>query len=438
MTDWYYAEGGDPNGPHSEEDIRSLALVGQLSSDSMLWRDGMSGWSALRDTPEFADVPRKAPPPIPLVPTQGPGANFRSAPVSEQQTAAAKDDDVPAPGWGEPIFVPAAERRELGKNSPWSRYFARSLDLTIMNTIAGFIVGYALAYWAPTVYLQLAGQQAQVQSLILLPVGLILNGIVAGIFGTTLGKATMALRFTYLNGRLGILGQIGRELQVWVKGLAFGIPIVSIFTGVHQYRRVTQGLPASYDEGVVLVKQDDIPSWRRAVGMLICGAVFLGGIAWSVWPDSPSYSPPAASSNVSIQWTNPLTQQRATLPPGWTALAQDNGQGATVYVFNSADGTKQAILGVEDAVAGINDVQSYGRALQAGVAGTMTLGDFGPTSTPGVLRADGAFDSEGWRVSALVTQVGNRFWRIVNVDTVARSGDVTVPALTTVLWSTTN
>src|SRR5690606_19682936 len=142
---------------------------------------------------------------------------------------------------------------------PWSRYFARALDLTITSYFAGLGVGYALAYGAPSLYLLLVSQQAQVQNIILLPIALILNGIVTGIFGTTIGKSVMALRFTYLNGRLGLIGQIVRELKVWVQGLAFGIPIVSIFTGVSQYRRLTAGQAASYDEGIVLLKQDSIP-----------------------------------------------------------------------------------------------------------------------------------------------------------------------------------
>lgn len=437
MNDWYYAEGGEPNGPHSEEAIRGLALNGTLTLESLLWREGMSGWEPLRGMPEFTDVmPRRAPPPIPVKPLAmpqlepaGAAAPFKPEPAVDNQV----------PGWGEPIFVPATERREAQRHSPWSRYFARTLDLTITSYLAGIGIGYGLVYLAPDMYRAFISQQLNVQNLILLPVAMTINGIVTGIFGTTIGKSVMGLRFTYLNGRLGILGQIVRELQVWIKGLAFGLPIVSLFTGVHQYRRLAQGLPASYDEGVALVKQDEIPGWRRAIGMIFCAAVFIGGIVWAYWPDSSnSYSPPAAVSRVSVSWTNPLTGKIATLPSGWTASAQDNGEGATVYVFNSEDQTRQAIFGVENSVAGITDVQTYGRALKAGLESTMTLSDFTATGTPGVLRADGAFNSDGWRTSALITQVGNRFWRIVNVDTVARGGDVTVPALTTALWGTTN
>jgi hypothetical protein len=302
LADWYFAAEGAPDGPHNEEDIRGLFQSGRLNGDTLVWSEGMQQWAPLRLQEPFKKLGVSPPPlppqelivehitePVASAPVvekvkPEPALMSRSswAPVMDEPVAS---EDKKPDGWGEPIFVPPAERRDLNRNSPWSRYFARALDLTITSYLAGLGVGYALAYWAPSLYLQLVSQQAQVQNLILLPVALILNGIVTGIFGTTIGKSVMALRFTYLNGHLGLIGQIVRELKVWIQGLAFGIPLVSIFSGVFQYRRVTKGLPASYDEGIVLVKQDDIPIWRRAVGMLFCALVFVGGIAYSVWPE---------------------------------------------------------------------------------------------------------------------------------------------------------
>ncbi|WP_338608270.1 RDD family protein [Pelagibacterium nitratireducens] len=454
MADWYFAAEGAPDGPHNEEAIRGLFLSGRLNGDTLVWSEGMQQWALLRLQKPFQNL-RVPPPPLPPqepmvkdIPAPSAAAPVvekvepKPLPISRNSWAPVRDEPVASEdekpdGWGEPIFVPAAERHELSQNSPWSRYFARALDLTITSYLAGLGVGYALAYLQPSLYLQLVSQQAQVQNLLLLPVALILNGIVTGIFGTTIGKSVMALRFTYLAGHLGLVGQIVRELKVWIQGLAFGIPIVSIFSGVFQYRRVTRGLPASYDEGIVLVKQDDMPGWRRAIGMLFCALVFVGGIAYSVWPEPVNYSPPSPASVITMEWTNPNTDKRVMLPAGWTASAEDNGQGATVYVFNNADGTKQAIFGAEDEVAGVTDLVTYGRALKAGVAGTMTFGDFAQTQTPGVLRADGTFDSEGWRASMLITKVGTTFWRIVSIDTAAAGGDVTVPALAAALWSTT-
>jgi hypothetical protein len=135
--DWYYAEGGDPNGPHSDEDIRSLLLTERIN-DCLLWRDGMPGWTPLRDLPEFADsLPKKAtPPPIPAAPPPVPKSGSRWTSVSnERATAPATTADKKPEGWGEPIFVPAAERREFNQSSPWSRYFARSLWQTLSERL---------------------------------------------------------------------------------------------------------------------------------------------------------------------------------------------------------------------------------------------------------------------------------------------------------------
>lgn len=151
----------------------------------------MAQWAPLRLQVPFQNL-RPSPPPLPpQPPLEEIPEPVAAAPVIEEEKpepvlesrsswAPVMDEPIAAEerkpdGWGEPIFVPAAERRVLNKNSPWSRYFARALDLTITSYLAGLGVGYALAYWAPSLYLQLVSQQAQVQNIILLPIALILN-----------------------------------------------------------------------------------------------------------------------------------------------------------------------------------------------------------------------------------------------------------------------
>ena len=444
--DWYYADSDIPNGPHADEEIRRLLQAEQINADTLLWREGMIDWTPLRGLPEFAESLRRniKPPPIPtasLEVSEGARDWERAKewePVQETADTIAAPTNTKLEGAIATLRAPVS-KSEVLKNSPWSRYFARALDLTVMGAIAGLIVGYASAFWAPTFYYQLLNLHPQAQAILLLPIALVINGLVAAIFGTTMGKKVMGLRFIYLNGRLGLAGHVLRELKVWVQGLALGIPIAWIFTGLAQYRRITAGEPASYDVGVALVKQRDMPVWRRAVGMSFCALIFFMGIVWSAWPDNAARSlSPHLAASVAIEWTNPLTGVSARLPAGWIASSQDNGQGAIVHVFISADGTKHAVFGAEPAIPGVNDLAAYGRALKIGLAGAMTFGEFKTTSIPGVMRADGSFNGEGWPASVLITRAGERFWRIVSIDTTAHGGDVTVPALARALWSTTN
>ena len=51
---WYYARGGTSLGPVTAHDLRALIARGEVDGASMVWREGMSGWCAVRDVPELA------------------------------------------------------------------------------------------------------------------------------------------------------------------------------------------------------------------------------------------------------------------------------------------------------------------------------------------------------------------------------------------------
>lgn len=48
MTEWYYAEGQQRQGPLPVQEIRQRFQRGQLNLDTLVWREGMAQWAALR------------------------------------------------------------------------------------------------------------------------------------------------------------------------------------------------------------------------------------------------------------------------------------------------------------------------------------------------------------------------------------------------------
>jgi hypothetical protein len=66
---WYYARNGaDRQGPVTESELRSLLAQGRLQADDLVWREGLSAWTPLRDLPDF-----QAAAPVPAVPGAGTG-----------------------------------------------------------------------------------------------------------------------------------------------------------------------------------------------------------------------------------------------------------------------------------------------------------------------------------------------------------------------------
>jgi hypothetical protein len=51
---WYYALDGQPLGPCSADQIKSLIKSGDLDAEDCVWREGMAEWLPIEKIPEFA------------------------------------------------------------------------------------------------------------------------------------------------------------------------------------------------------------------------------------------------------------------------------------------------------------------------------------------------------------------------------------------------
>ena len=70
---WYYARGGQQQGPVTDADLRRLAAAGELSPGDLVWQPGMAQWTPAARVPGLlppaaAPLPRTGgatPPPLP-------------------------------------------------------------------------------------------------------------------------------------------------------------------------------------------------------------------------------------------------------------------------------------------------------------------------------------------------------------------------------------
>jgi uncharacterized membrane protein len=116
---WFYSRDNQPQGPVSEEDFRTLVGTGVINETTLIWREGLTNWAALRHVP---DAPR------PLAP-QGEGTSQvgacalcgRVSPVDELITLAGR----PICAVCKPV---ALQRLEEGVGLP-SRTHIRSIPV---------------------------------------------------------------------------------------------------------------------------------------------------------------------------------------------------------------------------------------------------------------------------------------------------------------------
>lgn len=130
MANWYYAVGGQAEGPVDEEQLRSLARQGRLTPSSYVIPAGEQTWSALSSVEvaigltrnswgTYADPPAGVAPPTP-VPAPAPSgyAEPPSAYTPAPVTAPAPDVTTPAAGWGSAPGGWGAPPADTGSGQP--------------------------------------------------------------------------------------------------------------------------------------------------------------------------------------------------------------------------------------------------------------------------------------------------------------------------------
>ena len=117
-----------------------------------------------------------------------------------------------------------------------------------------------------------------------LPMALILDAALYPLVHTSPGKALLGLRLVRKDGsRLSAWQYLERNLSLWASGLAFGLPIIFLFTLVRQSFRLGKGRAASYDEdsGFEVRASPPSPTRKAAFGVLFV-ATYMGALALAV------------------------------------------------------------------------------------------------------------------------------------------------------------
>lgn len=205
---WWYAIADKKFGPISLENLQDLLLKNIANSKTLLWKEGMQEWQTLEAIEELNNLRLLMPPPLP----------------SKQE-----------------ILISAGY---------WSRFFARSFDILFVSLIFGLPLGFLLGYFIPSFSSWIQNDGAsQIVSLLFFPFIFIFDAFIYKLFGNTLGKALLGIKILN-NSQTPLTFQqyLKRNLQVWIKAFAFGIPIINIFTMLYQARQVSTKGVTSYDK----------------------------------------------------------------------------------------------------------------------------------------------------------------------------------------------
>lgn len=151
MSEWYYAEGQQRQGPVAEQEIRQLFQRSQITLDTLVWREGMAQWAALRtvvDELQLQTLASVAAEPSTGFDLRGDYAAIDNGtaplPGSGPLSASPYGASAASVGYGNAVPVHGAEVLYAGF---WKRFAAYMIDyviLTASSMIIGAIVGLGI------------------------------------------------------------------------------------------------------------------------------------------------------------------------------------------------------------------------------------------------------------------------------------------------------
>lgn len=139
--------------------------------------------------------------------------------------------------------------------TPWRRYGGRILDVAVSGVAGFFLLGIAAYAIAPAtadrmfaVFETPAGVVFDLIATVLMAA--LINGILLGMTGFTLGKLIFGIRVVTLEGESpGIAAAWRREFAASLKGLALGVPVLSLITMWMAKTRLEKHGESAWDKG---------------------------------------------------------------------------------------------------------------------------------------------------------------------------------------------
>lgn len=275
---WFYEKEQKPAGPVSEAELWEMLENGEITKDSLVWKEPMEKWLPFSEVPELRIPPRPKPPPIPEPPklsadvdsTFKPPEATETEPEPEQEKTYEHVEKVvfKSPDYeaGEATTMDA-DVEEVSQQRPWVRFFARMTDYYIFSMLFSLLVTFMFPDFMEQMS-QMLIQQASEESaetpgfqsilfLLLLRVVItflwvFLEAYTISKFGTTFGKSLLGTKVLDQNGELLPYDRsLKRSYGVWLKGMGAGFALVSWLTMLFGYQAL---------------KKDGVNSWDQDAG----------------------------------------------------------------------------------------------------------------------------------------------------------------------------
>lgn len=132
--------------------------------------------------------------------------------------------------------------------SPWARFWAKILDITLWAFCVGFVLDLLFpSFLSGPAFEGRAG--VALANIVMLPFVMLLDAVVLAVLETTPGAFCAGFRIqTADRRRVTLPFALRRNLMIYFGGLAAGVPLLSLFTLFSSYRAASANRLTYWDE----------------------------------------------------------------------------------------------------------------------------------------------------------------------------------------------
>lgn len=257
---------GENSGPHSQFAIIDRIRDGVLPQDALIWRQGLEGWKPAGEVEELS----------PYWPKEG-GEVVEE--INEGAEAKAAPESLPAK-----VALP----NELSlEPRPWVRFWARVLDYLFFVGLVFLVLTFTWPTESFEWIVWASNRSLPLDTLLMLSY-VPLEAWFLSRFGKTPGRLLLRLEVVRDNGdgRLTFKQALVRSVQVYVKGMALWLPLVSLLTMSFARLHLLRNGRTSWDlDCGTVVTSRPMEAWRIAIlGGVTLTFLLLIGIGMSMQP----------------------------------------------------------------------------------------------------------------------------------------------------------
>ena len=269
---WFYEKDKKPSGPVTEEDLWDLLNSGEITKDSLVWKEPMEKWLPFAEVHELRIPPRVKPPPMPEPEEVSidEDSSFKAPEAPEDEEKEETYENVEKVVFKSPDYEAGEATtmddayEEVSQVRPWVRFLARMTDYYIVSMLFSLLVSILfpdfMKQMSEMLTQQMSAQDAEsvgfqsILALIIIRVVItfiwvFLEAFTISRYGTTFGKNLLGTKVLDKDGELLPYDRaLKRSYGVWLKGMGAGFALISWLTMLFGYQ---------------MLKRDGFTSWDK-------------------------------------------------------------------------------------------------------------------------------------------------------------------------------